>query len=135
MKLANAVSDSKCPKALDGNNITTDNSSVQEDLVTGTIDVKPFVESSSKRFVDQMSLSKKPGIGAKRVLQGLSTLKACAGHDTDEERNTLPASHANVELKRPSQPEPIVPLASDTCKGYKDKKGGKLMPCSLKATV
>ncbi|KAJ4383759.1 hypothetical protein N0V85_008418, partial [Neurospora sp. IMI 360204] len=111
MNLANAVSDSKCPKALDGNNITTDNSSVQEHLVTGTIDVKPFVVSSSNRFVDQMSLSKKPGIGAKRVLQGFSTLKTCAGHDSDEERNTLPASHANVELKRPSQPEPIQPGA------------------------
>ncbi|KAL0472842.1 hypothetical protein QR685DRAFT_550821 [Neurospora intermedia] len=138
-KVAKAVSGRNPPKALNGKNLTNDLFTVHGDFTPWSIDRRPLEQSASCQFVAHMPDNTKSGIGVKRVLQSLSTIKIPAGAHTsigtDENSTAFPASYANCDIKRPTQPRPITSSASETCKGYKDKKTKKLVSCEMKATV
>ncbi|EGO58387.1 hypothetical protein NEUTE1DRAFT_110500 [Neurospora tetrasperma FGSC 2508] len=63
-----------------------------------------------------------PGIGAKRVFQGLSSFRNSLHLRISVKDTTIPTGHTDIEVQHPSQPKSITAEKEDTCKGPKNKK-------------
>lgn len=86
--------------------------------------VRLTLNHSSRPLTSAYVPQKKPGIGAKRVLQGLSSFRNSLHLRISVKNTAIPTGHADIEVQHPSQPKSITAEKEDTCKGPKNKKIG-----------